>query len=203
MLKFTLILPFIDKNVCQSRKVLTFPVPNLLTDILIMKNLTSFIGLLAICSISLTSCSKDSIEEFDVDSADLKTEIAPVEYTSMEVNILELVNDYRSQQGLPGLVALDESSVQAAGHNDHMIETKEVCHENFARRYQALVSSVQAKAVSENVAYGYRTAEAVVAAWIKSDSHRENMLGNHTHFGISVREGQDGNFYFTNIFLRK
>ena len=168
-----------------------------------MKNLTSFVGLLAICSISLTSCSKDSIEEFDLDSANLKTEIAPVEYTSMEVSILELINAYRSEQGLAALVALDEGSVQAAGHNEHMIQNAEVCHENFGLRYQALVNSVQAKAVSENVAYGYRTAEAVVAAWIKSDSHRKNMLGNHTHFGISVREGQDGKFYFTNIFLRK
>ena len=168
-----------------------------------MKNLTSYVGLLAFCLFSLTSCSKDSMEDLGLGSANLKTEIAPVEYTSMEVSILELVNKYRSEQGLSSLEALDEGSVQAAGHNEHMIQNEEVCHENFALRYQALVKSVQAKAVSENVAYGYRTAEAVVSAWIKSDSHRENMLGNHTHFGISVREGQDGKFYFTNIFVRK
>ena len=168
-----------------------------------MKNLTSFVGLLAIFSISLTSCSKDSLEELDVESANLKTEIAPVKYTSMEVSILDLVNDYRAEQGLSELLALDESSIQAAGHTEHMITNQEVCHENFGLRYQALVSSVQAKAVSENVAYGYRTAEAVLAAWIKSDSHRDNMLGNHTHFGISVRGGEDGKFYFTNIFVRK
>ncbi|WP_324721312.1 CAP domain-containing protein [Salinimicrobium sp. HB62] len=166
-----------------------------------MKNLTYYVWLLAICTFSLTSCSKDAIDEMD--SANLTTKPAPVNYTSIELDVLDLVNAYRAQQGLSELLFLDEGSIQAAGHNEHMIEGNEVCHHYFGDRYQALVKTVNAKAVSENVAFGYRTADAVVNAWIKSDGHRKNMEGDHTHFGISVKEGKDGKLYYTNIFVRK
>lgn len=166
-----------------------------------MKNLTYLVWLMAICTLSLTSCSKDSVEEME--TADLSSKPAPVEYSSIEMEVLQLVNAFRSEQGLSELSNLDEGSVQAASHNEHMIENNEVCHDFFGNRYQALVSSVNAKSVSENVAFGYRTADAVVNAWIKSDGHRKNMEGDHTHFGISVKEGNDGKLYFTNIFVKK
>ncbi|NJW52586.1 CAP domain-containing protein [Salinimicrobium oceani] len=166
-----------------------------------MKNLTYSVWLLAICVFSLTSCSKDSVEEME--TADLTTKPAPVEYSSIETEILDLVNAYRAQKGLSELVDLAEGSVQAASHNEHMIENDEVCHDFFGNRYQALVNSVNAKAVSENVAFGFRTADAVVNAWIKSDGHRKNLEGDHTHFGISVKEAKDGKLYFTNIFVKK
>ena len=166
-----------------------------------MKNLTYSLWFLAFSVLTLTSCSKDSIE--DLDTANLTTKVSPVNYTTIELEILDQVNDYRALNGLPELASLDEGSRQAAIHNDHMIEKVEVCHDDFAYRYTALKNSVQAKAVSENVAFGYSSAEAVVNAWIGSDGHRENMLGEHTHFGISVKAGKDGRLYFTNIFVRK
>jgi uncharacterized protein YkwD len=165
-----------------------------------MKNLTYFLWLMAIC-VSLTSCSKDSIEE--TDSANLTSPVASVNYSSIELQILDLVNTYRLEQGLSELGSVDEGSVQAASHNEHMISNDEVCHDFFGSRYEALVKGVQAKAVSENVAYGYSSAEAVVNAWIKSEGHKKNIEGDYTHFGISVKEGKDGKLYFTNIFVRK
>lgn len=166
-----------------------------------MKNLTYSLWFLAFSILTLTSCSKDGLEELD--SANLTAKVEPVHYTSIELDVLELVNAYRAQNGLSQLASLDESSRQAASHNVHMVEKDEVCHDGFAYRYDALVKSEHAIAVSENVAFGYSTAESVVNAWIKSDDHRQNMLGNHTHFGISVKEGKDGRLYFTNIFVRK
>lgn len=166
-----------------------------------MKNLTYKLWLLAFTVFTLTSCSKDGLDELE--SANLTAKVAPVNYTSIELDVLDLVNAYRAQNGLSQLDFIDEGSRQAANHNVHMVEKEEVCHDDFAFRYDALVKSENAKAVSENVAFGYSSAEAVVKAWINSDGHRENMLGNHTHFGISVKEGKDGRLYFTNIFVRK
>lgn len=166
-----------------------------------MKNLTYYVWFMVVAAFSLTSCSKDSIDEMD--TANLTTKVAPVSYTHIELDILEMINAYRDQNGLSKLEILDEGSRQAQVHNGHMIDNDEVCHDNFTDRYTALVNSDQAKAVSENVAFGYSSAEAVVNAWIKSDSHRKNMEGDHTHFGISVKEGKDGRLYYTNIFVRK
>lgn len=166
-----------------------------------MKNLTYSLWLLALCVLSLTSCSRDSLAE--TESADLQTMIPVIEYSAIELEILDLVNDYRAANGFVQLDNLDAISWQAEGHNQHMIEKGEVCHDEFADRYSALVNTVKAKAVSENVAFGYRSAEAVVKAWIKSEGHRKNLEGDFTHFGISVEEDAVGKLYFTNIFVKK
>lgn len=166
-----------------------------------MKNLTYITWLLAFFVLSLTSCSKDSLPE--AESANLQTEIPVIEYSAIELNIIDLVNDYRAANGYAQLDALDAISWQAENHNLHMIEKGEVCHDDFAVRYSALVNAVSAKAVSENVAYGYRTAEAVVEAWIRSEGHRKNLEGDFTHFGISVEQDAAGKFYFTNIFVKR
>lgn len=166
-----------------------------------MKNLTYQLWLLAICMLSLTGCSRDGVE--NIESSDHIAVDAPVVYSSIEVEIMDRVNAYRAEKELNALESLDEISRQAKTHNVHMIEHEEVCHDNFSDRYAALVESIGARAVSENVAYGYHTAEAVVQAWISSEGHRKNMEGNLTHFGISVKEDADGELYFTNIFVRK
>ena len=73
---------------------------------------------------------------------------------------------------------------------------------DFNIQYQNLVQEIEARVVSENVGFGYRTSEAVVEAWIKSEGHRENIEGSNTHFGISVDQDQNGKKYFT-IFSRE
>lgn len=166
-----------------------------------MKNLTYKMCILFVALISLTSCSKDTLEELEPVS--LSAELAPVNYSAMEMEVLDLVNAYRAEKGLSQLEFMDDISRQAMNHNTHMLEMNEVCHHDFPSRYSALVNGVGATAVSENVAFAYRTAEAVVSAWIKSDGHRENIEGNHTHIGISIKEDQEGKPYYTNIFIRK
>lgn len=168
---------------------------------MIMKNLTYTFWFLALAVISLTSCSKDSLVEME--TANLSAERISVSYTDIELEVVDLVNTYRSEKGLPALKLLDEISQQADTHTFHMIEENKACHDNFGTRYTNLVSSIDARAVSENVAYGYRTAEAVVYAWINSEGHRKNMEGDHTHFGISIDSDSEGKNYFTNIFVEK
>lgn len=156
--------------------------------------------MLALCVLSLNSCSKESLEEGE--TSDLVSVVAPVNYSAIEIEIMDLVNDYRVSKGLNELEFRDEISWEAEDHNFYMIQKEEVSHEGFATRYSALTKSVGAKTVSENVAYGYSTAEAVVKAWIASEGHRKNMEGDLTHFGISVKEDANGKRYFTNIFVR-
>lgn len=166
-----------------------------------MKKLNYQLWILALSVLTLTSCSKESLHEDEI--LDLVTEVAPVDYSSIEIEVMELVNEYRLSQGLSALEFLNEISGLAENHNFHMIEEDEVCHDNFASRYSELMNLVDAQAVSENVAYGYSTAEAVVKAWIGSEGHRKNMEGNLTHFGISVDADAEGKLYFTHIFVRK
>ena len=106
------------------------------------------------------------------------------------------------------LLLLSISTISCAkesieSHNYYMLEVGKVSHDNFGARYENLVEAVGAKSVSENVGFGYRTAEAVVNAWLNSDGHKKNIEGNHSHFGVSVVDDAEGRNYFTNIFIRK
>lgn len=132
----------------------------------------------------------------------MEAEAAIVSYSSIELDVLQLINSYRKQQGKSGLRILEEGSFQADLHNEHMVAKDELCHHFFGKRHKALTET-GALAVSENVAFGYSTAEAVVKAWVASSAHQQNIRGNYTHFGISVKEGRSGKLYFTNIFIRK
>ena len=84
-----------------------------------------------------------------------------------------------------------------------MIEENNVSHDNFFQRKQSLQANANANVVSENVAYGFNSAESVVNAWLNSPSHRENIEGNFTDFDISAEKNNEGKWYFTNIFIKR
>ena len=168
-----------------------------------MKNIQLTTIALIFCTLFLTSCSKESLNDDVTAYNQVVTENAVYNYSAIEAEILEEVNIYRKVQGLRELKAMAELSVESEGHNKHMINEGEVSHDNFSLRASKLMNRVGAKAVAENVGFGYRTAEAVVNAWLKSQGHRENIEGSHTHFGISVRQDAEGKNYFTNIFIKK
>jgi len=164
---------------------------------------TKFLCLTFVCVLSLSSCSKDNIVQ-DENNISKNIELNDnFAYSSMEIETLDAINDYRISQGLTVLHQLDDITIEAFDHTKYMVSLNVVNHDNFNNRYQNLVNEIGAKAVSENVGFGYRTAEAVVKAWINSEGHRKNIEGNYTHFGISVDQDENGKNYFTNIFVRR
>lgn len=125
-------------------------------------------------------------------------------YTLIETEILDLVNDYRLSKNLSKLQTLNIISSVATGHTDYMIQNNEVSHANFNERAQKLISNTNAKSVSENVAFGYSSAQAAVNGWLNSESHRKIIENpNFTHFGISTEADNQGRNYFTHIFIDK
>ena len=159
--------------------------------------------MLILCAFFLTSCSKESIQD-DVTGYDqVVTKKVAYTYSAMEIEILEDLNIYRKGNGLPELKPMLEGSIESEDHNFYMIDAGTVSHDNFSSRASYLMTEAGAKKVAENVGYGYRTADAVINAWLKSKGHKENIEGDFTHFGISVRQDAEGKNYFTNIFVKK
>jgi uncharacterized protein YkwD len=164
---------------------------------------TKLLCLILLCVFSFTSCTKDSISPEN--NAELKTAnlVDAFAYSQIEIDILTAVNDYRKSKGLTTLKKVDEITLQAESHTVYMVEKNVVNHDNFNVRFKNLVDEIGARAVSENVGFGYRTADAVVAAWIKSEGHLANIEGDFTHFGVSVEQDENDKNYFTNIFVRR
>lgn len=156
--------------------------------------------LLALLAILTFSCTTDSID----DKADALVENLVVPPTkTIEIKILELINNHRLSKGLNPLDDLTIVKSVAYSHTDYMVDKDEVSHDNFYTRSNYLKANAGAKKVSENVAYGYSKAESVVNAWIKSDSHRKNIEGDFTNFNISAEKNDEGKWYYTNIFIKK
>ena len=168
-----------------------------------MLNFTKQFCVVFACILTFASCSKDNAipeNNTELKTANLSNSIT---YTSLESEILDGVNKYRISIGMKALTRVDEVTYQADDHTIYMTSNEVVNHDNFNVRYSNLVTGVGAKAVAENVAFGYGNADAVVKAWIASEGHRVNIEGDFTHFGISVDKDKNGKNYFTNIFMRR
>ncbi|WP_304141397.1 CAP domain-containing protein [Mesoflavibacter zeaxanthinifaciens] len=162
------------------------------------KNLLPLLAIVAL--LGFTSCSTDSAAEDQINS--IEVPVAP-QAKQIEIEIMELINAHRINQGLNPLQ--DHSTVKAVAytHTDYMVEVDNVSHDNFFQRKQSLQVNANANIVSENVAYGFSSAESVVNAWLNSPSHRENIEGNYTDFDISAEKNNEGKWYFTNIFIKR
>ena len=164
-----------------------------------MKTIHFKLALLFFVSILFNSCaSEDDGIYFE------KINETKSEYTDIELEILDLVNDYRVSKGLNALLKLDIISSIALTHTNYMVETGEVNHANFPQRHENLIINAGAKLVGENVGYGYSSAKGVLNAWKKSEAHI-GIIENedYTHFGISTEQNSKGRNFFTHVFIKQ
>ena len=164
-----------------------------------MKLLTK-LPILALLAVLCYSCTADGVE----DNADkIELSLMTPETKTIEIQILELINEYRLSLGLNTLSDMTVVKSVAFSHTDYMVINNEVSHANFYVRSDYLKANAGASRVSENVAYGYSSAQSVVNAWLKSDAHRAVIEGDFTNFDIAAEVNSEGKWYYTNIFIKK
>jgi len=164
-----------------------------------MKLLTK-LPLVALLAVLTFSCSTDSIDD---KAESITSNLVVPAPTTFELEILELINNHRLSVGLNPLQNMSLIKAQAFSHTDYMVETQTISHDYFFERSAYLKQNAGAKKVSENVAYGYTTAQSLVSAWLKSEPHKVNIEGDFTNFDISAEKGTDNKWYYTNIFIKK
>lgn len=142
----------------------------------------------------ISSCSKEAIEN----TVTVESENA----TTVENEILELVNAYRVANGYTSLAFNAVAYKYANIHTDYMISKGSINHDNFSSRASSVSAEVHAIAVSENVARNYDTAASAFENWMNSSAHRKAIEGDFTHTAVSVKKDQNGQFYFTEIFYK-
>ena len=152
--------------------------------------------------IAMNSCSADTAEATE-SSTPKPTLITDYTYNDSELETMQLINDYRATIGLNALQRINHISYQCQEHNNYMIANNLVNHNDFTARSANIMQVLGATKVGENVAYNYKTSEAVLKAWLESPGHKENIEGNFTHFGIAVTtDAATGKKYYTNIFIK-
>ena len=149
---------------------------------------------------TMNSCSSDSSETPSSSTATMK--VMDYSYDSSELEAMNLINTYRVSVGLNELQQINHISYKSEEHDHYMIRNNVVNHNDFVARSENLISVLGAKRVGENIAYNYNKPQSVVKAWLNSPTHKENLEGDYTHFGISIRTNPDGKKYYTNIFVK-
>jgi uncharacterized protein YkwD len=162
--------------------------------------LSTYLPAMALLAMVSFSCSTDAIEEGKIDA--LTSSYVP-ETKTIEIEILELINNHRISIGLNALENMSSIKAQAYGHTEYMIDKNEISHDNFLQRSASLKNNPGAMNVSENVAFAYSSAQSVVNAWLGSEGHRAVIEGDFTNFDVSADLDKDGKYYYTNIFIKK
>ena len=149
---------------------------------------------------TMVSCSSDSSDDVAADNKVIVT----YNYNETETQLVTLINDYRVSQGLNALQVVNHISYKSQEHNEYMIDKNVVNHDYFEQRSNNIIHVLGAERVGENIAYNYVTAESAMQAWLNSPGHKANLLGDYTHFGISVTvDPVTGRKYYTNMFMKK
>jgi uncharacterized protein YkwD len=165
-----------------------------------MKSKLVLASLLVISLFALNSCTTDSAESNTSFESKI---VVDYSYTNAEIETMNLINNYRVSQGLNPLEKINHISHKSEEHDNYMIVNNATSHDNFVARSENIMQVLGAKTVGENVASGFSTAQAAFDAWLASPGHKENIVGNYTHFGVAIRENATtGRKYYTNIFAR-
>lgn len=149
---------------------------------------------------TMVSCSSDESEGTTSD----KRVVTTYNYNDTELRIVTLINNYRQSIGLNTLEVVNHISYKSEEHNIYMIDNNVVNHDYFQQRSDNLIQVLGAAKVGENIAYNYQNPESAFSAWMNSPSHKANLEGDYTHFGISVTVNTaTGRKYYTNMFMKK
>ena len=116
--------------------------------------------------------------------------------------VVELVNQERTKAGLSA-VTLDQNIASAALVRAKEIETSfSHTRPNGSKFSTALTEQgVTFKGAGENIAWGQKSPEAVIQAWMNSEGHRANILNkNFTKIGVGYYQNAAGRNFWTQLF---
>ena len=122
--------------------------------------------------------------------------------TVFENEVIRLVNEIRAENGLKPLSANWELSRVARFKSQDMVDNRYFSHTSptYGSPFQMIRSfGLSFRTAGENIAYGQRTPQAVVDAWMNSSGHRANILNaSYTQIGVGyVASGH----YWTQMFI--
>ncbi len=127
----------------------------------------------------------------------------------LEKIAFKLLNEQRAERGLTLLEWSHEAAKIARIHSENMAQNNFFSHKGldglFVNGRADLFGVRRWRAIGENIAYnrGYENpAQFTVECWMKSNSHRENLLDPRwKESAVGAAIAADGSFYFTQVFL--
>lgn len=131
------------------------------------------------------------------DNSDLK---------ALENEVIKLTNQERAKMGLPALKTNWQLCRVARFKSQDMASKNYFSHYSptYGSPFKMMESfGLKFAAAGENIAYGQKSAQEVVKAWMSSPGHRANILSpSFTEIGVGVAKNNKGVLYWTQMFIR-
>jgi uncharacterized YkwD family protein/spore coat assembly protein SafA len=125
---------------------------------------------------------------------------------TLEQQVIDLVNKNRVSAGLAPLKANWELSRVARYKSQDMINKNYFSHTSptYGSPFQMMESfGIRFSAAGENIAYGQRTPQEVMNAWMNSPGHRANIMSSvYNQIGVGVAKKSNGTCYWTQEFIK-
>jgi uncharacterized protein YkwD len=118
------------------------------------------------------------------------------------------VNEYRKSLGLPILMRNNAADQQARIHSKDMAAHKVAFgHDGATKRLKTIGKTLNnMEGGGENVfecSEGFpNLAKEAFNGWLHSEGHRKNMIGDYNLAGMGVAKAPNGDYYFTQIFIK-
>lgn len=100
--------------------------------------------------------------------------------------VLQALNAYRGDQGLPPLAAAPGLQRLAAEHSVAMQAQGRLSHDGFARRFETAGGEL----CVENVAQGHRSPEQLIQGWRAVATHHRNLLEPRVAYAGIASQGR-------------
>ncbi len=155
-------------------------------------------------SISLAAFQSAKAEELDRDERIQEMLVQTVELSQEEQETLDLVNEYRKQNGLEALKPLARLQQTAKLKAKDLVKNEYFSHNSkqLGTPFEMLKSNqVYYDIAGENLA-GNMTPKKAVESWINSKTHRENILEERFNYtGVCVIESPIYGKIFVQLFI--
>lgn len=126
----------------------------------------------------------------------------PSGMTGYAREVFDLVNEERTKAGLPPFTQVDMLTEGAQIRAEELVKKFDHTRPD-GRAYKTVLADagISYRNCGENVAFGQRSPSEVVAAWMGSEGHRQNILRDYASMGVGYYES-GGVRYWSQLFLK-
>jgi len=138
-----------------------------------------------------------------VDAREKPGEKPELKLSKDEQAIVDLTNAERKAAKLPALTANPQLMAAARSHALNMAKQEKLSHKLDDKEPADRVKDAgyDFGYVGENIAWNQDTPKEVLADWMKSKPHKENILNaEYTEIGVAVEKNKKGERYWVQVF---
>lgn len=171
-----------------------------------MKTLKSLLAILF--TTVLVSCSKESVTDEHKNGKFEFLADTHINITQMETDVFHNLKDHReSNEFTPLKWDIETIKKYANSHTEYMISKGEVSKDNLKDMTSLLLDEVNGQKANITVSYlkdgeGTGAGLKFFLKWMDNDEDKEILEGDWTHIAVSVKVGDERNYYATQVFVK-